>query len=62
MVEEIKKSLDKIEPEFESQQIADFDPHNGFSSRVLLLLIDVFLLEKKNGMVQKLNLFEKKHA
>ncbi|TXI66434.1 MAG: VWA domain-containing protein [Flavobacterium sp.] len=66
VVEEIKKSLDKIEKsEFESQQIADFESQYQWFLALgfLLLLIDVFLLEKKTAWVQKLNLFnEKKHA
>lgn len=65
VVEEVKKALDKIEKsEFESQQIADFESQYqwflflGF----LLLLVDIFLLEKKTSWVQQLNLFnEKKH-
>ena len=66
VVEEVKKSLDKIEKsEFESQQIADFESQYQWFLALgfLLLLIDVFLLEKKTAWVQKLNLFnEKKHA
>jgi len=66
VVEEVKKSLDKIEKsEFESQQIADFESQYQWFLALgfLLLLVDVFLLEKKTVWVQKLNLFnEKKHA
>ena len=66
VVEEIKKSLDKIEKsEFESQQIADFESQYQWFLALgfLLLLVDIFLLEKKTAWVQKLNLFnEKKHA
>lgn len=66
VVEEIKKSLDKIEKsEFESQQIADFESQYQWFLALgfLLLLLDIFLLEKKTAWVQKLNLFnEKKHA
>ncbi|WP_026725122.1 vWA domain-containing protein [Flavobacterium sasangense] len=66
VVEEVKKSLDKIEKsEFESQQIADFESQYQWFLALgfLLLLVDVFLLEKKTAWVQKLNLFnEKKHA
>jgi len=66
VVEELKKSLDKIEKsEFESQQIADFESQYQWFLALgfLLLLIDIFLLEKKTAWVQKLNLFnEKKHA
>ena len=65
VIEEVKKSLDKIEKsEFESQQIADFESQYQWFLGLgfLLLLVDVFLLEKKTKWVQKLNLFnEKKH-
>jgi len=65
VVEEVKKSLDKIEKsEFESQQIADFESQYQWFLGLgfLLLLADLFLLEKKTKWVQKLNLFnEKKH-
>ena len=57
VVEEVKKALDKIEKsEFESQY--QWFLAFGF----LLLLADIFLLEKKTNWVQRLNLFnEKKH-
>ena len=65
VVEEVKKSLDKIEKsEFESQQIADFESQYQWFLGLgfLLLVVDVFLLEKKTNWVQKLNLFnDKKH-
>jgi Ca-activated chloride channel family protein len=65
VVEEVKKALDKIEKsEFESQQIADFESQYQWFLALgfLLLLADLFLLEKKTSWVQKLNLFnEKKH-
>ena len=65
VVEEVKKSLDKIEKsEFESQQIADFESQYQWFLGLgfLLLLADIFMLEKKTSWVQKLNLFnEKKH-
>jgi Ca-activated chloride channel family protein len=65
VVEEVKKSFDKIEKsEFESQQIADFESQYQWFLGLgfLLLLVDIFLLEKKTNWVQKLNLFnEKKH-
>ena len=65
VVEEVKKSLDKIEKsEFESQQIADFESQYQWFLGLgfLLLVADIFLLEKKTNWVQKLNLFnEKKH-
>jgi len=64
-VEEVKKTLDKIEKsEFESQQIADFESQYQWflAFGFLLLLADIFLLEKKTNWVQRLNLFnEKKH-
>ena len=66
VVEAVKSQLDKIEKtEFESQQIADFESQYQWFLALgfLLLLVDVFLLEKKTAWVQKLNLFnEKKHA
>jgi Ca-activated chloride channel family protein len=65
VVEDVKKALDKIEKsEFESQQIADFESQYQWFLALgfLLLLVDLFLLEKKTSWVQKLNLFnEKKH-
>ncbi|WP_396196621.1 VWA domain-containing protein [Flavobacterium sp.] len=65
VVEEVKKALDKIEKsEFESQQIADFESQYKWflAFGFLLLLADIFLLEKKTNWVQRLNLFnEKKH-
>jgi Ca-activated chloride channel homolog len=65
VVEEVKKALDKIEKsEFESQQIADFEAQYQWflAFGFLLLLADIFLLEKKTNWVQRLNLFnEKKH-
>ncbi len=65
VVEEVKKVLDTIEKtEFESQQIADFESQYQWFLGLgfLLLLADVFMLEKKTNWVQKLNLFnEKKH-
>jgi len=65
VVEEVKKSLDKIEKsEFESQQVSDFESQYQWFLGLgfLLLLADIFLLEKKTNWVQKLNLFnEKKH-
>ena len=63
VVEAVKSQLDKIEKtEFESQQIADFESqYQGFLGLgFLLLLVDIFLLEKKTAWVQKLNLFNEK--
>lgn len=65
VVDAVKLQLDKIEKtEFESQQIADYESQYQWFLGLgfLLLLVDVFLLEKKTNWVQKLNLFnEKKH-
>ena len=63
VVDEVKKQLDKIEKtEFESQQIADFESQYQWFLGLgfLLLLVDIFLLEKKTAWVQKLNLFNEK--
>lgn len=63
VVDEVKKQLDKIEKtEFESQQIADFESQYQWFLGLgfLLLLVDIFLLEKKTSWVQKLNLFNEK--
>ena len=63
VLEYVKKALDNIErTEFESTQMADFQSQFqwflGFA--FLLLLIDVFLLERKTGWISKLNLFNEK--
>ena len=63
VVEAVKSQLDKIEKtEFESQQIADFESQYQWYLGLgfLLLLVDIFLLEKKTSWVQKLNLFNEK--
>ena len=63
VVEAVKSQLDKIEKtEFESQQIADFESQYQWFLALgfLLLLVDIFLLEKKTSWVQKLNLFNEK--
>ena len=63
VVEAVKSQLDKIEKtEFESQQIADFESQYQWFLGLgfLLLLVDIFLLEKKTAWVQKLNLFNEK--
>ncbi|MFD2908476.1 VWA domain-containing protein [Flavobacterium ardleyense] len=63
VVEAVKSQLDKIEKtEFESQQIADFESQYQWFLALgfLLLLVDIFLLEKKTAWVQKLNLFNEK--
>ncbi len=63
VLEYVKKALDNIEKtEFETTQIADFQSQFqwflGFA--FLLLMIDVFLLERKTGWINKLNLFNEK--
>ena len=65
VLEYVKKALDNIEKtEFETTQIADFQSQFqwflGFA--FLLLMIDVFLLERKTGWINKLNLFNEKKA
>ncbi|CAM3814325.1 VWA domain-containing protein [Flavobacterium cucumis] len=65
VIDEVKKALDAIEKtEFESQQIADFESQYQWFLGLgfLLLLLDVFLLEKKTKWVQKLNLFNEKKS
>jgi len=59
----VKNALDNIQKtEFESTQMADFQSQFqwflGFA--FALLLLDVFLLERKTKWVQKLNLFNEK--
>jgi Ca-activated chloride channel family protein len=65
VLEYVKKALDNIEKtEFETTQIADFQSQFqwflGFA--FLFLMIDVFLLERKTGWINKLNLFNEKKA
>ncbi len=65
VLEYVKKALDNIEKtEFESTQMADFQSQFqwflGFA--FLLLLIDIFLLERKTGWISKLNLFNEKES
>ena len=63
VLEYVKNALDNIEKtEFESTQMADFKSQFqwflGFG--FFLLLLDVFLLEKKTKWVKKMNLFNEK--
>lgn len=66
VLEYVKNGLDNLEKtDFESQQIADFESQFQWflGLAFLLLLLDVFLLERKTAWVKKLNLFnEKKKA
>ena len=56
-IREILNGMDKTE--FEAKQFADFeDQFQWFLGLgILLLLIDIFLLERKTGWLKKLNLF-----
>lgn len=65
VLEYVKKALDNIEKtEFEATQMADFQSQFqwflGFG--FLLLLLDIFLLERKTGWISKLNLFNEKES
>ncbi len=66
VLEYVKNGLDNLEKtDFESQQIADFESQFQWflGLAFFLLLLDVFLLERKTAWVKKLNLFnEKKKA
>ncbi len=60
VVSGIKEMLDKMDKmEFESKQIADFkDQFQWFLGfGIFLLLLDIFLLERKTGWLKRLNLF-----
>jgi Ca-activated chloride channel family protein len=61
-VTEILQNMDKTE--FEARQFADFQSQYqwflGFG--ILLLLLDVFLLERKTSWVKKLNLFNERRS
>lgn len=65
VVEEVKEVLNTLDKnEFEAKQFADFkDQFQWFVAAALfLLLLDIFLLERKTSWLQKLNLFnESKH-
>ncbi|MEO4007080.1 MULTISPECIES: VWA domain-containing protein [unclassified Flavobacterium] len=63
VVEFVKNGLDNLEKtDFESQQIADFQSQYQWFLGIAfaLLLLDVFLLERKTAWVKKLNLFNEK--
>lgn len=65
VVDYVKKALDNIEKtEFEATQMADFQSQFqwflGFA--FALLLLDVFLLERKTKWISKLNLFNEKES
>ena len=63
VVEFVKNGLDNLEKtDFESQQIADFQSQYQWflGIALVLLLLDVFLLERKTAWVKKLNLFNEK--
>ena len=61
-VTEILQNMDKTE--FEAKQFADYQSQYqrflGFG--ILLLLLDVFLLERKTSWVKKLNLFNERRS
>ncbi len=60
VVSAIKDALEQMDKkEFESKQIADFkDQFQWFIGLgILLLLLDIFLLERKTGWLKRLNLF-----
>lgn len=61
--EYVKNALQNIEKtEFESKQIADYESQYQWflAAGFLLLLIDVFMLERKTAWIKKLNLFNEK--
>ena len=63
VLEYVKKALDNIEKtEFEATQMADFQSQFQWFLGIafVLLLLDVFLLERKTKWVKKLNLFNDK--
>ena len=63
VVEYVKNALNNIEKtEFEATQMADFQSQFQWFLAIgfLLLLVDVFLLERKTSWVKKLNLFNEK--
>ena len=61
-VEHLIKSLKADKKEFESKQFSDYkDQFQWFVGfGLLLLVLDVFLLDKKTKWVQKLNLFNER--
>lgn len=63
VVNQIKNALDNIEKtEFETQQIAEYQTQYQWFIGIafVLLLLDVFFLERKTSWLQKLNLFNEK--
>lgn len=65
VVQQVTDTLAEMDKsEFESKQFADFkDQFQWFiAAAILLLVLDIFMLERKTVWIQKLNLFnEKKH-
>jgi Ca-activated chloride channel family protein len=65
VTEYIRKELDKIQKtEFESTQMSNFESQFQWflGIALLLLLLDVFFLERKTAWLQKLNLFNEKSS
>jgi Ca-activated chloride channel family protein len=63
VVEQIKNALDNIEKtEFETQQIAEYQTQYQWFVGIafVLLLLDIFFLERKTSWLQKLNLFNER--
>ena len=63
VVEQIKNALDNIEKtEFETQQIAEYQTQYQWFIGIafVLLLLDIFFLERKTKWLQKLNLFNER--
>ena len=63
VVNQIKNALDNIEKtEFETQQIAEYQTQYQWFIGIafVLLLLDVFFLERKTSWLQKLNLFNER--
>lgn len=65
VLEYINKALDNIEKtEFETTQVADFQSQFQWFLGIafVLLLLDVFLLERKTAWITRLNLFNEKES
>lgn len=65
VIEYVKNTLDKIQKtEFESTQMANFQSQFQWFLGLgfLLLLLDIFFLERKTNWVKKLNLFNEKES
>jgi len=63
VTERVQEALQNIEKtEFEARQFADYKSQFQWfvGLAILLLLLDVFLLERKTGWIRKLNLFKEK--